>query len=126
MLRNLVFAVAFAGLACVSTNAALAQPIDLSTYRGNSPEARSARGHCWNEIGLSRNLSPQNLEQANAIRACVDKVLAAFVPARNAPPAQSERGRCIQQLPGSVYNRETRRYSNPDAALVTSRCGPAT
>ena len=111
--------------ACVSAVIVSAQPIDLSTYRGNAPEARSARGFCWDQVGLSRTMSPQNLEQANAIRACVDKVLASFVPARNAPPAQSERGRCIQQLPGSVYNRETRRYSNPDAALVTSRCGPA-
>jgi hypothetical protein len=105
--------------------AQMSQSVNLSAYGGTHQEARNARGFCWDKVGLPKNRNPQTEAEAQAIRSCVDKVLAGNIPARSAPPAQSERGRCIQQLPGSVYNKETKRYSNSNSALVTEKCGRA-
>lgn len=109
------------------SGAAIAQRglnIDLSSYGGTHQEARNARGFCWDKVGLSKSSNPQTEAEASAIRNCVDRVLAGNIPAKGAPPAQSARGRCIQGLPGSVYNKETRRYSNSNSAMVNEKCGP--
>jgi hypothetical protein len=96
---------------------------DLSTYRGNDPDARNARGFCWDKVGVPKTSSARTIEEYNALKSCIDKVHASFVPAKSGPAAQSPRGNCIRDLPGSRYNRETGRFSNADIALVNSKCG---
>jgi len=49
---------------------------NLSSYGGNSKEARAARGYCWKKVGIPYTRSPQNDAEASAIRNCVDKQLA--------------------------------------------------
>lgn len=124
-MKKAFFCVSLFALVVVSApvSAQTRSGLDLSSYGGTHQEARNARRFCWEKAGLSFNSGPQNEAQANSIRSCVDRVLAGNIPAKSAPPAQSARGRCIQQLPGSVYNKETKRYSNSNVALVTEKCG---
>jgi hypothetical protein len=108
-----------------SAQAQYSHNFDLSSYRGNDPEARAARGFCWDKVGVPKTSSARTIEEYNALKSCIDKVHASFVPAKSGPGAQSSRGSCIRELPGSRYNKETKRFSNPDAALVNSKCGAA-
>jgi hypothetical protein len=52
-----------------------------------------------------------------------DRQMDNIVPARNAPPAQSARGRCIQQLPGAMFDRQRNRFFHQSQALIDQRCG---
>lgn len=56
--------------------AQMSASINLSTYGGDSREARAARGRCWRKAGIPHSRSPQNEAEASAIRSCVDKELA--------------------------------------------------
>ncbi len=107
----------------LSATQAQSQNFDLSTYRGNDPDARSARGFCWTKVGVPKTSSARTIEEYTALKACIDKVHASFVPAKSGPTAQSSRGSCIRELAGSRYNRETKGFSNQDATLVSTKCG---
>ena len=52
-----------------------------------------------------------------------DRQMDGIVPARNAPPAQTARGRCIQQLPGAMFDRQRNRFFHQSQALIDQRCG---
>ena len=122
------FQIAALAFAALALNAGLVYAqgstgINLSSYGGTGQDARAARAFCWDKAKLARASNPQTEAQANSIRGCIDRVLAGNMPAKDAPPAKSARGRCIQQLPGSIYNKETERYSNANVALVTEKCG---
>ena len=52
-----------------------------------------------------------------------DRQMGNIIPARNAPPAQTARGRCIQQLPGAMYDGDRRRFFHQSQALIDQRCG---
>lgn len=125
-MKRTIFCISLFALIFISgpTVAQMRTGLDLSSYGGTHQEARNARRFCWEKAGLSLNAGPQNEAQAQSLRSCIDRVLSGNIPAKSAPPAQSARGRCIQQLPGSIYNKETKRYSNSNAALVTEKCGP--
>jgi hypothetical protein len=120
-----IFAMVAFPIEWASAQARADNNFDLSSYRGTDADARGARGFCWEKVGVPKESRARNSEEYVALKSCIDKVHSSFVPAKSGPAAQSPRGNCIRDLPGSRYNRETKRFTNRDVELVSSKCGAA-